>query len=127
METNAHIDTYISAKWNIEVCRSGESGIESYFPYGKDMKPNRILDLWLESMIEFMSPLNAKTNSIGNGLVFSKLTDGYLQLGTGTNPIKDTDTSLHRFYKKTNYIRIGFDRATGTYISGSGMAIFSRT
>jgi hypothetical protein len=127
MEANAQINTYLSAKWNVEICRSGESGIESSFPFGKEMKSNRILDLWLESMVELMSPGNAKTSSIGGGLVFSRLTDGTMQLGTGTKPISDKDTALHRFYKQTNYIRPNFNRATGTYISGSGMAIFSRT
>jgi hypothetical protein len=127
MEASAHIDTYLSAKWNIEICKSGDSGIESYFPFGEQMKSNKILDLWLESMVELMSPGNSKTSTIGGPLLFSKLTDGYIQLGTGTKPINNKDIALNRFYKKTNYIRPNFNRSSVSYISGSGMAIFSRT
>jgi hypothetical protein len=117
MEVN--VNTYLSAKWRVEVCQSGDSGITSYYPFGEEMRSNMILDSWLESFAFFPT--------IGQPVLMSQMTDGYMQLGNGTGALDYKGIALSGFVRETNYIRPNTTGGHYTDVTGSGMRTYSRT
>ena len=125
---NADINTYISAKWNIQICQSGDhDGSNTIYPFGKEMRNNAILDAWLKSIINLFSQYQSNTVSIGGAAIPRELTRGYMQLGDGIKPISYSDISLSRMLKETDYIRPYNNFETGYGVIESGVGIFKRT
>jgi hypothetical protein len=125
---NISADAYLSAEWNIQICKSGDTdGIYTKYPFGTGMKKNAILDSWLSSVIFMCSQQASALRFLGGVASFATLTEGYMQLGTGIKPIEYSDLSLSRFKKETDYIRPFYARRTGFYIVESGMAKFRRS
>jgi hypothetical protein len=123
----ANINTYFGAKWNIEVCKSGENGIESYFPLGEKLKNNMILDHWLESLIYLYSPSGGAVKAYcDNGLSLAGITRGAMHIGAGSIPPNYQQTGLQIPLKSTSYIRPFFNQCTGIYYPESGMAVISK-
>lgn len=127
MNNNANINTYFGAKWNIEICKSGDGLVESYYPLGKEMKNNMILDHWLEGLTYLFSPSGGLLRpTINNGLSFAAVTKGTMHIGSGSVAPNFSQTGLQFPAKSTSYIRPYFNQCTGIYYPESGMALFSR-
>lgn len=129
MQAQINCDTYISAKWRAEVCRSGENGIETYYPFGEEMRPNMILDSWLETMV--ICPILAvgSCTAINNysQIYMANMVNGYMRIGTGNTPLDYSQTQLAGYSKQTNYIR---PDSTGAYYYDdyvSGSRTYSKT
>lgn len=128
VKINADVGMYISAKWNIQICQSGDyDGSKTIYPFGKEMRNNAILDAWLKSIINLFSKYQSNTGPIGGSAIPRELTRGYMQLGDGIKPISYSDTSLSRLLKETDYIRPYNNFETGYGIIESGIGIFKRT
>lgn len=127
MNTNVNIGANFGAKWNIEVCKSGENGIESYYPFGTGLKNNMILDHWLEALTYLFSPSGGNIRFYCDGLLFAAITKGTMHLGKSSIAPAYTQTGLFEPVKSTSYIRPYFNNATGILYPESGMAMFSRT
>lgn len=127
MNTNVNIGANFGAKWNIEVCKSGKNGIESYYPFGTGLKNNMILDHWLEALTYLFSPSGGNIRFYCDGLLFAAITKGTMHLGKSSIAPTYTQTGLFEPVKSTSYIRPYFNNATGILYPESGMAMFSRT
>jgi|LakMenEpi03Aug12_release.lakeMendotaPanAssembly.Ray.scaffolds.fasta_scaffold00638_2 hypothetical protein len=126
MNNNGNINAYFNAKWNIEICKSGENGVYSHFPLGEDLKNNMILDQWLNGLTYLLSPSGGAIRQHSDGLSFSAITRGTMHVGAGQNEPAYNQTGLFIPIKSTNYIRPFFNQCTGIYYPESGMALFSR-
>lgn len=124
---NTNINTYFGAKWNIEICKSGDNGIESYYPLGNNPKHNMILDHWLEALIYLYSPSGGAVKAYcSNGLSLAGITKGAMHIGSGTGAPNYSQTGLQGPLKSTSYIRPFFNQCTGIYYPESGMAVISK-
>jgi len=123
---NSEIKTYISACYNIEICKSGDNGqTESRFPLGTGMHKNMILDSFLETIPYILATGGAR---LGEGrLYMPQITNGYMQIGTGSGALDYSQRQLSGFVKETNFIR---PYLTGCYYfddTGIGMRTYSKT
>lgn len=123
---NNTVNTYFSAKWSIEVCKSGASGIESYYPCGTGLKNNMILDNWLESLVYLFSPSGGQIRPYADSFSVAAITKGTMFIGSGTGVPNYSQTELEAPIKSTNFIRQYFNECTGIYYPESGIALFSR-
>jgi len=122
-----NVNTYISAEWNVEVCRSGEDGsISSYYPLGSGMKKNMILDHFLKSTIYAFSPSGGAVKPYSNTLNLVGLSRGIMQIGSGTGILNNYQTGLFRPVKSSAYIRPFFNECTGIYFPEKGSATISK-
>lgn len=120
---NAEVKQYISAKWNVEVCREENDGtITSRFPCGHEMKKNMVLDSFLEII-----PLHVASTGMKWRFQPTELASGRMEIGTGQAALNYTGRALDKFVKFTSYVRP--NQPSGGYIidnSGIGMRTFGR-
>jgi hypothetical protein len=128
---NIDIKSYVSACYNVAVCKSGENGIEEKYPLGTGMRKNTILDSWLETIPLILSTGTAKRFHMaemirGNGFGAAQLNSS-MQIGKGTTPTNYQQRQLVNFSKETSYVR---PFVTGSYYidnTGLGMRTYSIT
>lgn len=123
----ANINTYFGAKWNVQVCKFGDNGLEYHYPLGENLKNNMILDHWLEGLTYLYSPSGGAVKEYcNNGLSLAGITRGTMHIGAGSIAPAYNQTGLQTPLKSTSYIRPFFNQCTGIYYPESGMAVFSR-
>lgn len=128
IKADAQADTFVSAKWNIQICQSGDiDGSKTIYPFGKKMRKNAILDNWLRSVILLFQQTQSNVETLDGSANMRELTRGYIQLGTGIKPISYADTQLSSYVRESDYIRPFYGFETGYGIIESGAAIFRRS
>jgi hypothetical protein len=128
IKADANADTFVSAKWNIQICQSGDiDGSKTIYPFGKKMRKNAILDSWLRSVILLFQQTQSNVETLDGSANMRELTRGYIQLGTGIKPISYSDTQLSSYVRESDYIRPFYGFETGYGIIESGAAIFRRS
>lgn len=125
----AEIKSYISACYNVAVCKSGENGVEELrYPLGTGMNKNTILNTWLDTIIDLVS------NSRNWRFHMAEMVRGDLivgassmAIGVGAAPTNYSQTGLSSFVKSTSFVRPFVSGASMTTRAPLGMRTYSTT